>query len=113
MIAQLNAELSALKSDLKEKEQLNRISSYKLNDLKRSIKHNQLKPLVPKTDGEGSILSGNSSHLESRARQADSIRQNPSRKKLVPLHGNASSTKGSSKKSIGASIEDSGSRFAK
>ena len=58
-IQELTSELESLKTQLKEKEQLNRISSYKLNDLKRSIKHNQLKPLGPKAgDGEGSVISG-------------------------------------------------------
>lgn len=34
----LNAEFEFLKKQLKEKQQLHRISSYKLNELKRSIK---------------------------------------------------------------------------
>jgi len=33
---------------LKEKEQLHRISTYKLNELKRNVKHKQLKPLGSK-----------------------------------------------------------------
>ena len=41
----LQAELDQLNMQLKEKEQIHRISQYKLNELKRSLKHNQLKPL--------------------------------------------------------------------
>ena len=61
---------------LKEKEQLNRISSLKLSDLKRSIKHNQLKPLLPpKTEGDGS-------HLSTHSPGPSSIDENGSRKAL-------------------------------
>ena len=41
----MNAQLEQLKSQLKEKEQLQRISTYKLSEVKRQIKHNQLKPI--------------------------------------------------------------------
>ena len=42
---ELNEKAEDLRKDLKEKEQEQRISTYKLNELRRSIKHNQLKPL--------------------------------------------------------------------
>ena len=41
----MQATLEQLKTQLKEKEQLQRISTYKLSELKRTIKHNQLKPI--------------------------------------------------------------------
>lgn len=45
---ELAATLEALKAQLKEKEQLQRISSLKISELKRSIKHGQLKPIDAK-----------------------------------------------------------------
>ena len=42
---EMQENLELLKTQLKEKEQLQRISTYKLSELKRTIKHNQLKPL--------------------------------------------------------------------
>ena len=44
-IGDLKSQLEIYKVQLKEKEQLYRISTYKLNELKRSVKHKQLKPL--------------------------------------------------------------------
>jgi hypothetical protein len=41
----LNARAEELRKDLKEKEQEQRISVYKLNEIKRGVKHNQLKPI--------------------------------------------------------------------
>ena len=91
-IQELTGELESLKTQLKEKEQLNRISSYKLNDLKRSIKHNQLKPLGPKAgDGDGSVISGQSpgnSVDDGRLRGSRPSHKNinTSRKQLAPLN---------------------------
>ena len=44
-LAELAAKAEELRKDLKEKEQEQRISMYKLNELKRSVKHGQLKPI--------------------------------------------------------------------
>jgi hypothetical protein len=44
-LADLSAKAEDLRKELKEKEQEQRISTYKLNELRRSVKHNQLKPL--------------------------------------------------------------------
>ena len=41
----LQNELDDLKRKLKEKEQMYRISQFKLNELKRTTKHGQLKPI--------------------------------------------------------------------
>jgi len=41
----LQAELEELKRKLKEKEQMYRISQFRLNELKRTTKHGQLKPI--------------------------------------------------------------------
>ena len=42
-------QFAALQRELKEKEQENRISKLKIKEMKRLIKHNQLKPLRPPT----------------------------------------------------------------
>ena len=80
---------------------MNRISSYKLNDLKRSIKHNQLKPLGPASkagDGDGSVISGQSpghsiEDVRSRGGQikqsVGNYRNNTSRKQLAPINNQA------------------------
>ena len=44
-MGELNGRAEELRKDLKEKEQEYRISTYKLNELRRTTKHNQLKPL--------------------------------------------------------------------
>jgi len=41
----LETELEDLKRKLKEKEQMYRISQFKLNELKRTTKHGHLKPI--------------------------------------------------------------------
>ena len=109
---------------LKEKEQLNRISSLKLSDLKRSIKHNQLKPLQPpKTDGEGSIMSTHSPGPSSNTDELGSrkaipkplYKRNTSKKTLMPLQKSSGAKTVASKKPVGSvNLENSGdeaSRF--
>ena len=55
---EIQLKLEQLKVQLKEKDQLQRISTYKLSELKRTIKHNQLKPIKkeenPEPAGKGS-----------------------------------------------------------
>ena len=51
-LKELQDKADELRKELKEKEQEQRISTYKLNELRRSLKHNQLKPIVK--SGEGS-----------------------------------------------------------
>ena len=47
-----------MKTTLKEKEQLQRISAYKLSELKRTIKHNSLKP-IKKEEKPSPLVKGN------------------------------------------------------
>lgn len=103
---------------MKEKEQLSRISSYKLNDLKRSIKHNQLRPLGPKTDDQGSIVSSHSPGPQSHhteERKPPTYKRNTSRKQIGANQNNSNSVK-SAKRSIAVAsadkIGESDSRFA-
>lgn len=44
-IKDAEAKLGDLQKDLKEKEQENRISKLKIKEMRRLLKHNQLKPL--------------------------------------------------------------------
>ena len=44
--------MDALDSQLKEKESLKRITEFKLQQMRRSVKHNQLKPLLEKKERE-------------------------------------------------------------
>lgn len=44
-IQQSEQKLEALNKELKEKEQENRISKHKIKEMRRHLKHNQLKPL--------------------------------------------------------------------
>lgn len=44
-LSDLQQRAEDLRKELKEKEQEQRISIFKLNEFKRTIKHNQLKPL--------------------------------------------------------------------
>lgn len=44
-LQELQAKAEELRKELKEKEQEQRISTYKLNEIKRTVKHNQLRPL--------------------------------------------------------------------
>ena len=81
-----------MKKQLKEKEQLSRISTLKLSELKRSIRHNSLNPLKPPSEAaEGSILSGQSpDHASSKGevgRRAPlpNRNTNTSRHSLAPL----------------------------
>lgn len=46
-IAELKAKRDQLMTKLKEQDQEKRISTYKLREVKRDLKHNQLKPLAP------------------------------------------------------------------
>lgn len=57
VIKEKQDELAALQKTLKEKEQLFRISTYKLNELKRNIKSTKLKPLQMDDDVRKSTLS--------------------------------------------------------
>lgn len=50
-LQELTGKAEELRKELKEKEQEQRISTYKLNELRRSIKHNQLKPLKKAING--------------------------------------------------------------
>ena len=83
---------------MKEKEQLNRISALKLGDLKRSIKHNQLKPLKPPGDTESSVASAQSPGNSKDGRdsigrkQPPLYKRNTSRKSLAPLGSNVKKT---------------------
>jgi len=51
-IKQAEARLEELQKDLKEKEQENRISKLKIKEMRRLLKHNQLKPLNLSKEGE-------------------------------------------------------------
>ena len=44
-LSEMATKADKLRKELKEKEQEQRISQFKLNELRRSVKHNQLKPL--------------------------------------------------------------------
>ncbi len=44
-LQELTARAEELRKDLKEKEQEQRIGVFKLNEIKRGVKHNQLKPI--------------------------------------------------------------------
>lgn len=44
-LTELQIKAEDLRKELKEKEQEQRISQYKLNEMKRSVKHNQLRPI--------------------------------------------------------------------
>lgn len=54
-----------LQRELKEKEQENRISKLKIKEMKRLIKHNQLKP-IKKKDGENSVVSDQQRHTDAK-----------------------------------------------
>lgn len=57
----LKSDLTNLKQQLKEKEQLVRISNFKLNELRRRIKHGSLKPLPEAASSKDKLRSNSSS----------------------------------------------------
>ena len=69
-IKESEARLEELNKELKEKEQENRISKLKIKEMRRLLKHNQLKPLnLASSQGQSDTVDANSqiSHINNHA----------------------------------------------
>ena len=62
--------------ELKEREQENRISKLKIKEMKRLIKHNQLKPLSQMTPSENNDKKTNGTSVEKKKKEK-SVKKHP------------------------------------
>ncbi len=69
------AKLDELNKELKEKEQENRISKLKIKEMKRMLKHNQLKPLNHDSESNGQAVLSNASQTVLPQLNKDNLRQ--------------------------------------